>query len=35
MVKNQLLQFYRKTQFKPQRIIFYRDGVSYGQFKEV
>ncbi|BFZ11365.1 hypothetical protein BsWGS_14404 [Bradybaena similaris] len=35
MVKELLLQFYRATRFKPTRIIFYRDGVSEGQFNTV
>uniref|UniRef100_A0A1X7VUD3 Uncharacterized protein n=1 Tax=Amphimedon queenslandica TaxID=400682 RepID=A0A1X7VUD3_AMPQE len=36
IVKEMLLKFYRKNdKCKPQRIIFYRDGVSEGQFKEV
>ncbi|XP_076457164.1 protein argonaute-2-like isoform X6 [Babylonia areolata] len=32
MVRELLIQFYRSTRFKPTRIIFYRDGVSEGQF---
>lgn len=35
MVKELLIQFYRSTRFKPNRIIFYRDGVSEGQFHQV
>ena len=35
MVKELLFQFYHATQFKPARIIFYRDGVSEGQFANV
>jgi len=35
MVKELLLNFYRTTTFKPTRIIFYRDGVSDGQFSQV
>ncbi|XP_035828092.1 protein argonaute-2 isoform X7 [Aplysia californica] len=35
MVKDLLIQFYRSTSFKPTRIIFYRDGVSEGQFQTV
>ena len=35
IVKDMLRTFYKKTRFKPRRIIFYRDGVSEGQFKEV
>lgn len=35
MVKELLIQFYRSTRFKPFRIIFYRDGVSEGQFQQV
>ncbi len=36
MVKDMLKQFYRANrQAKPHRIIFYRDGVSEGQFKQV
>lgn len=30
-----LIQFYKSTRFKPTRIIFYRDGVSEGQFQQV
>jgi len=35
MVKELLIQFYVATRFKPTRIIFYRDGVSEGQFAHV
>merc|ERR1719414_1618183 len=36
MVKNLLIRFYQKNrQAKPQRILFYRDGVSEGQFAQV
>ncbi|BFZ21339.1 hypothetical protein BsWGS_24378 [Bradybaena similaris] len=35
MVKELLIQFYRTTRFKPTRIIFYRLGVSEGQFSTV
>ncbi|RNA31902.1 Argonaute [Brachionus plicatilis] len=35
MVKDLLIQFYKSTHFKPMRIIFYRDGVSEGQFLPV
>ena len=35
MVKELLIQFYRSTRFKPNRIILYRDGVSEGQFQTV
>lgn len=35
MVKDLLIAFYRSTCFKPARIIFYRDGVSEGQFTQV
>ncbi|KAK7474888.1 hypothetical protein BaRGS_00033843, partial [Batillaria attramentaria] len=35
MVRELLIQFYRSTRFKPTRIIFYRDGVSEGQFNAV
>ena len=35
MVKSLLLQFYVSTGFKPVRIIYYRDGVSEGQFSNV
>jgi hypothetical protein len=34
-MKEQLLYFYRTAHQKPGRIIFYRDGVSEGQFREV
>lgn len=32
MVKNLLKKFYHSTGQKPSRIVFYRDGVSEGQF---
>nr|AWH61373.1 putative argonaute [Fucus serratus] len=35
MVKNLLISFYRVNNSKPSRIIFFRDGVSEGQFREV
>ncbi|CAM9273566.1 unnamed protein product [Choristocarpus tenellus] len=35
MVKSLLVTFYKCNNAKPQRIIFFRDGVSEGQFKEV
>ncbi len=35
MTKELLLDFWRKTRAKPSCIIFYRDGVSEGQFNEV
>ncbi|OAF70228.1 Protein argonaute 1 [Intoshia linei] len=35
MVEELLLHFYRSTQYKPERIIIYRDGVSEGQFSTV
>jgi len=35
MVRDLLMQFYRATHFKPTRIIYYRDGVSEGQFATV
>ncbi|XP_077490208.1 protein argonaute-4-like [Amblyomma americanum] len=35
MIKDMLKAFYRATRKKPERIIFYRDGVSEGQFLEV
>jgi len=35
MVKELLIQFYKSTRFKPNRIILYRDGVSEGQFQTV
>ena len=35
MVKELLIHFYRSTRFKPTRVIFYRDGVSEGQFASV
>ncbi|KAK4765797.1 hypothetical protein SAY87_007439 [Trapa incisa] len=35
MIKELLISFHRATGQKPQRIIFYRDGVSEGQFYQV
>lgn len=35
MVRELLIQFYKSTRYKPTRIIFYRDGVSEGQFRQV
>ncbi|KAH0450979.1 hypothetical protein IEQ34_021671 [Dendrobium chrysotoxum] len=35
MIRELLLSFKRATGFKPERIIFYRDGVSEGQFYQV
>uniref|UniRef100_A0ACD5UBX9 Uncharacterized protein n=1 Tax=Avena sativa TaxID=4498 RepID=A0ACD5UBX9_AVESA len=35
MIKELLLNFYQKNHRKPERIIFYRDGVSESQFSQV
>ena len=35
MVRELLIQFYKSTRFKPTRIIYYRDGISEGQFNQV
>jgi eukaryotic translation initiation factor 2C len=35
IVVKQLKFFFKKTKIQPQKIIFYRDGVSDGQFAEV
>ncbi|XP_057792868.1 protein argonaute MEL1-like [Salvia miltiorrhiza] len=35
MIRELLTSFYRATGYKPRRIIFYRDGVSEGQFSQV
>ncbi|CAI2175449.1 1381_t:CDS:10 [Funneliformis geosporum] len=35
MVQELLKVFYKETRRKPERILFYRDGVSEGQFEEV
>ncbi|KAI9076228.1 hypothetical protein K1719_041801 [Acacia pycnantha] len=35
MIRELLVAFYKSTKFKPDRIIFYRDGVSEGQFSQV
>lgn len=35
MMVDQLKFFYRKTNYRPEKIFFYRDGVSEGQFLEV
>ncbi|CAM0875451.1 unnamed protein product [Alopecurus aequalis] len=35
MIRELLISFYKSTRCKPSRIIFYRDGVSEGQFSQV
>ncbi|XP_061375182.1 protein argonaute 5 [Gastrolobium bilobum] len=35
MIRELLIAFYKSTKTKPYRIIFYRDGVSEGQFSQV
>ena len=35
IVKDFLLRYYRRTKCKPEKILFYRDGVSEGQFEQV
>jgi len=35
MVKSLLLEFFKNTNYKPSKILFYRDGVSEGQFLAV
>ncbi|KAL6566896.1 argonaute 5 [Orobanche minor] len=35
MIREHLIAFYKSTGHKPHRIIFYRDGVSEGQFSQV
>ncbi|XP_058098156.1 protein argonaute 1A-like isoform X2 [Magnolia sinica] len=35
MIRDLLISFYKSTKQKPQRVIFYRDGVSEGQFYQV
>lgn len=35
MIRELLVSFYKSTRQKPHRIIFYRDGVSEGQFSQV
>ncbi|KAF9624318.1 hypothetical protein IFM89_009226 [Coptis chinensis] len=35
MIRELLISFRKSTGYKPQRIIFYRDGVSEGQFSQV
>ncbi|KAL4195795.1 hypothetical protein AMTRI_Chr04g242840 [Amborella trichopoda] len=35
MIRELLISFWRENRLKPQRIIFYRDGVSEGQFAQV
>ncbi|KAK6163453.1 hypothetical protein DH2020_000317 [Rehmannia glutinosa] len=35
MIREHLIAFYKSTGIKPHRIIFYRDGVSEGQFNQV
>lgn len=34
-IKQSLISYYRNTRLKPDKLIFYRDGVSEGQFNEV
>ncbi|KAJ9582418.1 hypothetical protein L9F63_003271, partial [Diploptera punctata] len=34
IIREQLLFFYRNTSYKPERIIFFRDGVGEGQFAQ-
>lgn len=35
MIRELLVAFFNKCRYRPQRIIFYRDGVSEGQFNQV
>ncbi|KAK2095082.1 Protein argonaute-2 [Saguinus oedipus] len=35
IIQDLAAMFYKSTRFKPTRIIFYRDGVSEGQFQQV
>lgn len=35
MITEQLKFFYKKCNAKPERILYYRDGVSEGQFQQV
>ena len=35
MVRDLMVEFYKATNFKPVRIVMYRDGVSEGQFNQV
>ncbi|XP_041992116.1 protein argonaute MEL1-like [Salvia splendens] len=35
MIREHLVAFYKSTKLKPHRLIFYRDGVSEGQFSQV
>ncbi|XP_062507547.1 protein argonaute-2-like [Corticium candelabrum] len=35
MVRELLVEYFKRTNLKPTRVIFYRDGVSEGQFSEV
>ena len=35
MVRDLLLEFYKATNFKPRRIVVYRDGVHEGQYNKV
>jgi eukaryotic translation initiation factor 2C len=35
VMREQLLYFHKLTRWKPERIIFFRDGVSEGQFAQV
>ena len=35
MAKTLMIEFNKKTGYKPEKILFYRDGVSEGQFDQV
>lgn len=35
MIKDRLKAYYKQSRMKPAKIVFYRDGVSEGQFREV
>lgn len=34
-IKDLLISFYRRTNVKPERVFFYRDGISEGQFQDI